>query len=501
MPISFEQPGPGRVYNSNQQALSEQYAAQTQQNTQLALANASRMQQDRQAANGAMQQRDQFAAQNAYSPRDQGQAQAQMALQAQHGQIQSQLQQEDFSHGDDVRLSQLNQAKASIVQQEADGQISIPERDQMLTQLYTGDRGINVLKNRQEATQTKAQQQHIDQMQSQMQIAEAAEKRKAAADDDTREFNAAKIQGKVKEVPHAYKVEEFAKQIAKDLPNWTPQQVRAEAEDQARAGGHFSTFYINEKGVPIHAKEIDAARQQQMVGQDGEPATGGKGKSAGATAVKDFDTLTARSKANADAHKLASEGLLPADQIGKKSQELYDQFRSDHQAHIDEGQQSKTNRKAAPFDVADPATGTPQQRKAIDRIDVTKQQVNDRADLPGDVKFAAIHQLNTAARLQAKWSLPNGALDPKTPAHVHKELANIDKFIKSIPAIGPQSAPAQPPQQAAQPAAPPPNQWGQGVGQDLGNVKRYIGNQIPTQQDMRNSMPSGGRLGRYLRDY
>lgn len=487
---------------ANNQGLAEQYAAQMQQQTQMGLANAARMQQDRQAANAQMQQRDQFAAQNAYSPRDQGQAQAQMALQAQHAQMQQQLQQEDFNHSDGVRLSQLNQAKNSIVQQKTDGQINDAEMNQMLTQLYTGERGINVLDNRKKATEDKYQQQHMKQLQSQMQVAEAAEKRKQVAEDDTREFNAAKLSGKVKQVPHADKVEEFSKQIAKDLPNWTPQQVKAEAEEQARAGGHFSTFYVNEKGVPVHAKEIDAARMQQQVGADGEPthATKGTRSSGSGGGEKEFDTMKARTEANREAHKLNTDGKLPDDQIGKKSQELYDQYRQDHADHHTEGQQAKASGKAAPFDHADPNTGTTQQRKAIDRIDTTKQQVNDRPDLPGDVKFAAIHQLNTAARLQAKWAMPNGALAPNTPAHVHKELANIDKFIKSIPAIGPEArAPAQLPPQPT-PAAPP-HQWGQGVGQDLGNVGRYIGNQIPTQQQMRDSIPSGGRLGRYLRDY
>lgn len=542
MPISFEAPGPiGAIVGINRfgngQGLADQYAAEMQAKNGAAQQNATRMQQDRQAANAQMQQRDQFVAQNAYSPRDQGQAQSQMALQQQHAQLQSQLQQEDFNHSDSVRLSQLQQAKNDILQQETDHQISPVERDQMLLQLHTGERGISVLNLRKQQTEEKYQQQHIQQVQQAMDVQMKAEQRKVAADEDSRDFQSAKIKGQIKEIPHEYKVKELADQIQRDLPELSPDQVRKEAEEQAVKGGHFSTWFKNDKGVLMHAKDVDAAKHGGMVGPDGEPvASGTRSKSGGGAAVaKEFDTMKARSQANSEAHKMATEGHIGKDEIAAKSQEIYDQFKKDHTDHLAEGQQGKLAHKAAPFDVNNPESGTPQQRKSLVPLGKTQAEIANRHDLPDATRMQAQRGLQTSIRLQAKYALPNGQLAPETPDHVVKELNRIDAFIKSIPAEGSvrpdpasvipanrhaafeervkamggsvseggQAPPAGPPPEEVGGTGPPPNR---SLQRDAANLKKKIaGGAIDTARGAAQRIESysgrqGKRAGENLRD-
>lgn len=542
MPISFEAPGPiGAIVGVNRfgngQELADQYAAEMQAKNGAAQQNAARMQQDRQAANAQMQQRDQFSAQNAYSPRDQGQAQSQMALQQQHAQLQQQLQQEDFNHSDSVRLSQLQQAKNDILQQQTDGQISIPERDQMLLQLHTGERGISVLNLRKQQTEEKYQQQHIQQVQQAMDVQMKAEQRKTASDEESRDFQSAKIKGQIKEIPHEYKVKELADQIQRDLPELSPDQVRKEAEEQAVKGGHFSTWFKNDKGVLMHAKDVDAAKHGGMVGPDGEPiASGTRSKSGGgAAAVKEFDTMKARTQANSEAHKMATEGHIKPEEIGSKSQELYDQFKKDHSDHVAEGQDAKLGHKPAPFDPANPGSGTTQQRKAIVPLQNVMSELSKRADLPIATQQQASKAIQTAQRLTAQYSLPNGQLDPNMPDHVRKEFAKIDAFIKSIPAAGSvrpdpasvipanrhaafeervksmggsvseggQAPPTGPPPEEVGGTGPPPNR---SIRRDAADLKKKIaGGAIDTARGAAQRIESysgrqGKRAGENLRD-
>lgn len=439
MPISFEQPGPGRVYNSNQQALSEQYAAQTQQNTQLALANASRMQQDRQAANGAMQQRDQFAAQNAYSPRDQGQAQAQMALQAQHGQIQSQLQQEDFSHGDDVRLSQLNQAKASIVQQQADGQISIPERDQMLTQLYTGDRGINVLKNRQEATQAKLQDQHIQQIKQQMQLQAEDSESKGKLEEQRLAYSAAALTGKLSQVPDAGEMTKRVAEYQRQFPDMPPADIAKHARDELITEGKYSTWYPDKSGVPTLAKDSPHGMTGAAArgGDSGEGDEGGKKGKGGAP---QFDP----SHAWGEAEKSVGESIKAGEAVGDRNAEVqkrYDARQAAHDRYFGDKAAARQAGKPMPFNPHDPKAGTDDQKAKV--VDLQADQSNLRnLGLPPDRQFRASQIMSEIIKITGNHSDEKGMLNNAKPI-VKDRVEKLKNELKAI--VGSSPAAAGPP--------------------------------------------------------
>lgn len=430
MPISFEAPGPiGAIVGINRlgngQGLAEQYGAEMQARNAAAQQNAARMQQDRMAANGQMQQRDQFVAQNAYSPRDQGQAQSQMALQQQHAQLQSQLQQEDFNHADGVRLSQLNQAKASIIQQESDGQISIPERDQMLTQLYTGDRGISVLDNRQKATQAKAQQQHIEQIKQQMRLQAEDSESKGKLEEQRLAYSAASIQGKLTQVPDPGESSRLQQEYQRQFPDMAPADVAKHVKDELIAGGKFSTYYPDKNGVPTLVKDSPHGATGAAASDGGEGS--GKGKASSAPV---FDPSRAYHDAEGAVDKLVSAEKIKPEDAQKEIDKRFEARKAAHAQYAGDQAEAKMAGKPRPFNPHSPDEGTEAQKGKVAEFQQNLAAL-PKLGLPPDLEFKASHAINEAIRLTGQYSDEKGRMDNAKPIVKHR-LAEIKKTLDAI---------------------------------------------------------------------
>lgn len=440
MPITFEAPGPvgaivgiNRIGQSSGPSIAEQYSAEMQRGQAFALQNAARMQQDREHQDANLEGQQQFAASRAYSPRDAGMAQAAMAENQQRAQMQQQMQQAEFNHSDGQRLAELNQGKNDIMKQFDSGQINPAERDQMLLQLHTGQRGINVLQLRKEATDQKYQQQHIDQVKQQMKLAAEDSESKGKLEEARLAYSTASLNGKLKEVPHQSVVNELSAQIARDLPDMSPAEVKAEAERQAIAGGHSDTFYPDSKGVPTLVKRDWHGQQVRGEAGPGVPS----GQTAGASSrggggMKEFNPLEARKEANKEARELAKDGHIKGDEITAKSNEIFNQHLQDHQEYQGSLAQGRAAGKPAPFDLGNPQSGTPQQRKTVLGLQEFMSKLPSLG-LDPRVEAQVSHKIQEAQRLTAQWARPDGSMEA-APPHVKKRLEDIDKLIKGIPA-------------------------------------------------------------------
>lgn len=383
------------------------------------------MAQDRNFRDTQQQQQGEFAASRYYSPRDEGQARAQMAEQQQRAQLQAQIQQEDFSHADNVRLSELKQGQNEILKQADQGQITGAERDRMLLQLRTGGRGINVLNDRQQQTQIKHQDLVNKQIKQATQLALEDSESKGKLEEARLAYSTAALQGKLKFVPNDQAMAEMRAQILRDVPGTPPDLVDKIATEELQRQGRGQQMFTNEKGVP------QVVKAEHLPAGEGGDSHGGRGQG-----PREFDTTAAMKEAIHSTQKMLTDGVIKPEEAAAKRQELFDAFEQAHAAHQDKQGQAKAAGNPAPFDLSNPTAASPKQLQQLSTYKDKVAEYGNRTDLPPDVRQKAMQAVQSASRISAAWSGPDGALAKKTPKYARDAFDAANKFLENLPKPG-----------------------------------------------------------------
>lgn len=409
-------------------SLSQMYAEEMNNRQQSAIVNAQLMARDRQGGDQLQEERAQFAARNNFSPRDQGMAQAQMAEQAQRGAIQSQLQQEDFTHSDNVRLQQLQQGKNDILQQHSDGQITTPERDQMLLQLHTGERGISVLNLRKQATEQKYQEQH------QKQIAQTMKFQKDG------ELAMGKLESQAFPDRWAEWADPAIKQsvyetLAQTNPQFAqlnPQQKEALViEETRRRGGMIMGFQKKPGEWEIHSPKV----------QGGKAGSGGSGEVPMHESGLTQDDYDKKYKQAHDMTLKEQAWQITNDDGTKKyahpqTQEWRDQRIQQHLTNL--LPKAKGGQVSAATGDGEAGVGP----TSLGNLDDASSRIAEAGGISQDEKLAAGMNLKRAKEIFAKYPDP-----AKMPQEVKDELERARQAVKGI--MSKMQAPGMSPEQAA----------------------------------------------------
>lgn len=437
MPISYQPAAPvgafaalARQQNGSQGGvpLSEMYAMEMQAKQQASLQNASLMAQDRQFQDAHADQRAQFAASQNFSPRDQGIAQAQQAAQAQRFQHQIQLNQEELTQGENLRLQRLKQGADAIKQQIADGTVTEDEGKQMLGQLNTP---IQVFEARKAASQIKHQDSQNELMQQQIQTQRAVEIRKAKDSEDHLAYSAAAIGKKLE-----YRIDEqqatpLRAKYSRDFPNLPPEEIEKAVKEELMGQGHFTTWFPDSKGVPTLAKDHPHGTQAAgSAGEGGATGTGtGKGGKGG---VPEFDPSRAYHDAEAAVDKMLTAGTINKDDAQAEIQKRYEARKAAHGGYVGEKQAVATAGHPAPFNPNDLSTGSDAQKAQVVKL---KDQFAMLPQLGLDpvVSQKVSHDINTAIKLVGQYADKDGRMDgERVPPIVKRELERINKRLSTL---------------------------------------------------------------------